>query len=81
MVTFCFFLIFTLLLVITTIFDMMIYKQTILKTLHSLFFSYVGAGRYIAYMSAGVGLICSIIIDYRLRTNKKAKKPSQTDLP
>jgi len=71
MVTFCFFLIFVLLLTITTIYDMVIYQKTILQTLHMLLFTYVGAGRYIAYIEAGIGLIYSIIIDYRLHQNKK----------
>lgn len=80
MVTLCFFLIFILLLTITTLFDLAVYKKDISETLHSLLFSYVGSGRYIAYLGAGVGLFSSIITDYRLYKNKKMKKNSQTDL-
>lgn len=79
MVTLCFFLIFTLLLSITMIFDMAIYKKSIMETLHMLFFAYVGAGRSIAYIGVGIGFISSIIIDYRFYKNKKLKKTSQTE--
>lgn len=80
MVTFCFFLVFLILLMITSIFDMLVYKKNILESLYALLYAYIGAGRYIAYIGAGVGLISSIIIDYRLHKNKKMKNTTQTDL-
>lgn len=81
MVTLCFFLIFILLLTITIIFDLAIYRKSTLETLHMLLYAYVGVGRYFAYIGAGIGLISSIIIDYRLlKNNKMMKKNSQTDV-
>lgn len=80
MVTFCFFLIFSLLLVVTTIFDMLIYKKDIFDTLHMLLYTFAGAGRYLAYIGAALGLVTAIAVDYRLSKHKRRKKVPETDV-
>lgn len=77
MVTFCFFLVFFLLLVVTTVFDMLIYKKSLFETLYMLLHAYIGAGRSLVYLGAALGLMSAMIIDYRLHKRKKMKKVSE----
>ncbi|WP_367752564.1 hypothetical protein [Ammoniphilus sp. 3BR4] len=73
-------MIFTLLLVVTTIFDMLIYKKDVTDTLHMLLYAFVGAGRYLAYIGAALGLVTAMVVDYRLFKRKKRKKAPETDV-
>jgi hypothetical protein len=75
MVTLAFFLILLMLSFITAFFDTYVFEYSFFSSLKNLFFSEVSVGRNIVWTGTLIGLMGSIIIDIRLKLNKK--KPEE----
>ncbi|GLB60002.1 hypothetical protein NCCP133_21340 [Cytobacillus sp. NCCP-133] len=71
MVTFCYLAIFGLMAILVTLFDMNIFNFTFWEALKSTLFSEVATGRMILLVTVGVGLVSSMITDFRILKSKK----------
>jgi hypothetical protein len=71
MVTFSFFLITVLLTILISLFDMRLYDISFYEAVINIYYSEIAIGRYISFMGAIMGLVSSLIIDFRIRRSKK----------
>lgn len=81
MVTFAFLTITTLLIILIALFDMKLFELAFFDALKNIFYSEIAIGRYISFLGAALGMISSLIIDFRIKTSKKeSNKDERTQL-
>lgn len=71
MVTLSFFLITVLLTILISLFDMRLYDISFYEAVINIYYSEIAIGRYISFIGAIMGLVSSLIIDFRIRRSKK----------
>lgn len=71
MVTFSYLTIFTLMALLATVFDMKIFDFTFWEALRNLLFSEVATGRMIILVTIAIGLVSSIVTDFRIFKARK----------
>ncbi len=74
MVTFSFISVSGSLFLLTLLFDLIVFKSTVLEAALNIFYAEIAAGRVIAVFVFFLGLGSSLFIDIRLYKNKKAEK-------
>ncbi|MCM3690118.1 hypothetical protein [Neobacillus niacini] len=71
MVTFAFILLVILLTILIALFDMSLFEFSFFEAMKNILYSEIAIGRYIALFGAVLGLISSVIIDFRIHRSKK----------
>lgn len=71
MVTLSFIVLITLLIFLLTLFDMKLFELSFFEAILNILFSEIAIGRYISIFGVALGMISSLIIDYRIITSKK----------
>jgi hypothetical protein len=71
MVTLAYFLLILLLTILIALFDMSLFEFTFFEAMINIIYSEIAIGRYIALFGAALGLISSVIIDFRIHRSKK----------
>jgi hypothetical protein len=71
MVTLAYFLLVSLLTILIALFDMSLFEFSFFEAIINILYSEIAIGRYIAILGASLGLISSVIIDFRIHRSKK----------
>lgn len=74
LVTLVYFVMYIGMLILISLIDMFIWKQSFFQVIIRLFTLDEGTNEWFVSGTAFMGLICSIVIDYRLRKNKGQKQ-------
>ncbi len=74
LVTLVYFVMYIGMLILISLIDMFIWKQSFFQVIIRLFTLDEGTNEWFVSGTAFIGLICSIVIDYRLRKNKGQKQ-------
>ncbi|MDF1509556.1 hypothetical protein PZE06_15545 [Robertmurraya sp. DFI.2.37] len=72
--TLVYFVMYIGMLILISLIDMFIWKQSFFQVIIRLFTLDEGTNEWFVSGTAFIGLICSIVIDYRLRKNKGQKQ-------
>jgi uncharacterized membrane protein YeiB len=65
--------------VLTIIFDIFVFKSTVLDAVLNIFYAEIAAGRIITIAAFLLGLGSSLVADYRLYKKKKSQKTQQKE--
>lgn len=77
MVTLSYFLLVISLTLLIALFDMSLFEFSFLEAIINIVYSEVAIGRYIALLGASLGLISSVIIDFRIHRSKKGNNADE----
>jgi hypothetical protein len=79
MVTLAYFLLLTFLTILIALFDMSLFEFSFFEAMINILYSEIAIGRYISLFGAALGLISSVIIDFRIhRSNKESNADERT---